>query len=48
MKIKELLNKKINELTEDITTFYGSKNGKTIDKNTIIKMMEIKNIKYCS
>ena len=47
-KIKEILHKKISGLADDITTFYASKNCKTIEKNTILKVLESKKIHYCS
>ena len=46
--IKEILNQKIIELAEDVTTFYTSKNCKTIEVNTILKMLECNNIYYCT
>jgi histone H3/H4 len=41
-KIKEILHKKISGLADDIATFYASKNCKTIEKNTILKVLESK------
>lgn len=47
-KIKNLLNKKIDDLAGDISSFYASKNSKTIDKEVILKVFDSKKINYCT